>query len=174
MKKAFIKIFTLAFVVIASILITTSTINAFQNSDSNIVGTWHIWLNGIDVTWVIRGNGTCIFSIKDANGETRSIKETWYLGEGNIYEKNSNGQIAYGSISMPDYNHLIVTVIDNGNPQEVGQVRIYTRAKFFISFKGQQHCRGNHNSCTCPGYEKFSRSDWHCKYCWCPKDWHIF
>ena len=165
--KTFIKTILMITIIASTISITT---NVFAYS---IIGQWNTRINGIFLKWVIKDNGTCTYFFKGTDGSPQSIESTWQTRDGNIYETNSNGQVAYGSISMPDKNHIVVTVIDNGYPQQVGQVRIYTRANLFVSFKGQQHCRGNHNSCPCPGYEKKSRADWHCKYCWCLKNWHI-
>lgn len=44
------------------------------------------------------------------------------------------------------------------------------------SFRGREgeHCTGDMHGCPCPGYEKYSNADWHCKYCGHPKSYHKF
>lgn len=119
-------------------------------AQNSIVGTWNstVDYNGDSyyINWTILSNGKQITHIS-GNGQTKKIIGFLKLNNGFVYDYDLNGNLTgYGSLYFVNNNLMKVTVIDNGNPQEKGQIRYYSRKQ--ISFTGSLQC----TKCTCSSW----------------------
>lgn len=153
-----------------------STIVA-QNANQ-LIGTWSTKLfdggTQINVSWSLMSDGQCVYNFT-ANGQSNKIRSTWIYDDGVIYEKNEYGQLSSGRVKLIGSDMMSITVIDNGNRSDAGTVRIYTRAKKTISFKGLnagKYCEGDSHKCTCPGFKQSYKNFSTCENCGHPKNYH--
>lgn len=96
----------------------------------SILGKW-VCLNenGYTLTWTVFANGTFIFrSINPYGILANYIEGAWELEDGVIYELDPDtGIVSFGALAFVNSNHMVVTVIQNGDPNAPGEVRHYFR-----------------------------------------------
>lgn len=131
-----------------------------------LIGTWKTHLvnadgSTYDVSWTLKVDGSAYYLIKVNNGQQYSITSSWSLYNGILTELNEYGQQAKGYVELLNSNKLKVTIIDNGVPQERGQVRYYTRLNGTITFKGSLNCK----KCGCKSWAGGSNYNSPCPNC---------
>jgi len=128
---------------------------------NSIVGNWQTTLfdSGAlyTIDWIVRGDNTAE-SIISSGGRQFRVSSTWSISNGILSERFEDGSSGVASIGFNQYGQLVVRVIDNGNPAQEGQVRVYTRKQ--VSFTGSQHCC----ECNCKGWSSGGK-DGTCKNC---------
>jgi hypothetical protein len=94
------------------------------------VGTWKANVVELsvpgEIVWHIRPDGTTGYTFSTATGTT-TLDGTWTYANGIIYERNSEGESASGSIRWLDRDSFVITIKDNGDPAYRGITRLYRR-----------------------------------------------
>lgn len=147
--------------IVCVLLCMTSLLSA----QVSLIGTWKTHLVNADgsacnISWTLKANGSASYLIT-ANNQQYSITSSWSLNDGILTELNEYGQRAKGYVELVNANKLKITIIDNGVPQERGQVRYYTRSNKSINFKGSLNCK----KCGCKSWAGGSNYNSPCPNC---------
>jgi len=115
-------------------------------ADSPLIGVWSSVLNGYDppvrVTWCVSADGTSAYFFRNANA-TQFTEGTWTLSKKVLSEKYSDGQTGEGKINWLSDNQFELTILDNGNTSDKGNVRVYSRITD-KKFEDEKYALGNY------------------------------
>lgn len=96
-----------------------------------LVGKWRTVLplrgNPTPVIWQASADGNCSYQLEKSAAGANSIPCTWKLLGDMLHETSKSAPTSRARVRWVNGNEIILTIVDNGRPSEIGSIRRFTR-----------------------------------------------